>query len=375
MRTIATILGMLLLAAIFSLCLKLRPSQIETDLLAKSQQVLTTSGANWAHVDIDGRDVTLSGIAPSIEIRDQVIEQVAGISGVRIVHFAGDNDTPVASSDTESSTATPTESDKKVEKPVSEPKTITVEAVTLPSIMARFDGQKLEISGAVSSVTIKKTLSDHISAIPGITEVKNSLTINPQITENSANEILAAINALTQLDAGELDIHRNQIALTGSSSSPAAPGKIIEATLSGAIEKGYQVTTDIALTETDGSVLGCQQQFDKLLADRKILFGKGSSKILSSSNQLLARLTQVAVGCTTLQITIAGYTDNTGSDKINSQLSMDRADAVKQHLVDHGIKPSRLTAEGRGSSNPIADNHTTDGRAQNRRIEFIIGGG
>ena len=68
---------------------------------------------------------------------------------------------------------------------------------------------------------------------------------------------------------------------------------------------------------------------------------------------------------------IAGHTDNAGSDRINIKLSLDRANSVREYLVNRGIESSRLVGKGYGSSRPKADNKTAEGRSVNRRIEFF----
>lgn len=73
-----------------------------------------------------------------------------------------------------------------------------------------------------------------------------------------------------------------------------------------------------------------------------------------------------------LRVAIHGHTDNVGNDADNLILSRQRARAVYQALLDQGIPPQRLTHEGFGESRPVADNNTTEGRAKNRRTEFVI---
>jgi outer membrane protein OmpA-like peptidoglycan-associated protein len=73
------------------------------------------------------------------------------------------------------------------------------------------------------------------------------------------------------------------------------------------------------------------------------------------------------------KIELDGYTDNTGTEAHNLQLSEKRAQAVKQYLVkEAGIDQSQISAFGRGESNPVADNKTAEGRFQNRRVEILI---
>ena len=69
---------------------------------------------------------------------------------------------------------------------------------------------------------------------------------------------------------------------------------------------------------------------------------------------------------------IIGHTDNQGSADYNQVLSEDRAEAVKNWLVEKGINPNRLSSEGRGLSEPVATNETDHGRAQNRRTEVVL---
>lgn len=69
---------------------------------------------------------------------------------------------------------------------------------------------------------------------------------------------------------------------------------------------------------------------------------------------------------------IEGHTDSQGSDDFNMTLSQQRAESVKSYLVSHGIAEDRITATGKGESQPIASNDSTEGRANNRRVEIIV---
>ena len=74
--------------------------------------------------------------------------------------------------------------------------------------------------------------------------------------------------------------------------------------------------------------------------------------------------------CPNIRTEVEGHTDSIGSEVYNQALSQRRADSVADYLVDHGVSSGRLEAKGFGESNPIADNSTEDGRAQNRRVEL-----
>ncbi len=72
------------------------------------------------------------------------------------------------------------------------------------------------------------------------------------------------------------------------------------------------------------------------------------------------------------RITVEGHTDNQGTVAHNQELSQKRAESVAMYLRSRGIAPDRITAVGKGSNNPIADNKSIEGRAQNRRVEIIV---
>ncbi len=73
----------------------------------------------------------------------------------------------------------------------------------------------------------------------------------------------------------------------------------------------------------------------------------------------------------TLEVIIAvGHTDSIGTDAYNQKLSIRRAEAVKKYLVSNGIEAKRIYVEGKGESQPVADNKTKEGRAKNRRVQI-----
>ena len=71
-------------------------------------------------------------------------------------------------------------------------------------------------------------------------------------------------------------------------------------------------------------------------------------------------------------VLIVGHTDNSGKEEHNVDLSMKRAETVKSFIAAANVDASRLTTQGKGDTEPIADNNTVDGRAQNRRVEIVI---
>lgn len=73
-----------------------------------------------------------------------------------------------------------------------------------------------------------------------------------------------------------------------------------------------------------------------------------------------------------MEVRVVGHTDNTGSDAINNPLSMRRAEAVRDYIAIKGVGSNRVSTEGHGSREPVADNANAIGRAQNRRVEIFL---
>ncbi len=108
------------------------------------------------------------------------------------------------------------------------------------------------------------------------------------------------------------------------------------------------------------------------LSSENIEFKTASSEILKKSYPVLNKLVSTLKQYPDVKIDIEGHTDSKGNPEFNLKLSQRRADAVKKYLIDHGINSNRLFAKGFGSSMPIADNNTAEGRKKNRRVEFKI---
>jgi len=107
-----------------------------------------------------------------------------------------------------------------------------------------------------------------------------------------------------------------------------------------------------------------------------VLFDSGKAKVSKKSEPSLNQVASVLQAQPPdKHITVEGYTDSQGNEASNLHLSQQRADSVRSYLVTHGVPSSRIKAIGRGEADPIADNDTAEGRADNRRVEIVIGAG
>jgi OOP family OmpA-OmpF porin len=188
-----------------------------------------------------------------------------------------------------------------------------------------------------------------------------------------ANAVTRALGALSRLSTGSLVVSDREVKLSGDALYDAAAGQI-RAGLAKDMPQGWQVKADISIkpaaAPVDATV--CQQLFSELLGKGKIRFEAGQATIDPDSAGLLDRLIEIALRCSTANIEIAGHTDADGEDGFNQTLSEKRAQAVEDYLVKAGLPADRFTAIGYGSTQPLATNDTDEGKAQNRRIDFMV---
>ncbi|MCY7327296.1 MAG: OmpA family protein, partial [Saprospiraceae bacterium] len=105
---------------------------------------------------------------------------------------------------------------------------------------------------------------------------------------------------------------------------------------------------------------------------RNVFFETGSAELLPVSATELDRLTTLLTESPTLRIQINGHTDNVGDDRSNFTLSENRARSVLNYLVQKKVPAGRLRSKGFGETQPIEPNDTAEGRARNRRTEFVV---
>jgi outer membrane protein OmpA-like peptidoglycan-associated protein len=110
----------------------------------------------------------------------------------------------------------------------------------------------------------------------------------------------------------------------------------------------------------------------KITFDSGSLFATNSSSLNPESQSVLTQLAHSLKNHLDTDVHIYGHTDSTGSDKINIPLSKERAGSIENFLMRQGIMKARMTAEGLGSSQPVADNTTLIGKQKNLRVEIYI---
>jgi len=185
--------------------------------------------------------------------------------------------------------------------------------------------------------------------------------------------VVQALGALSRLSTGTLVVSDREVKLSGDALYDAAANQI-RSGLAKEFPQGFQLKADISVKPPSAPVDAtvCQQLFSELLTKGNIRFESARADIVSDSAGLLDRLIETALRCPTVNIEIAGHTDADGDDASNKTLSEKRAQAVTDYLVKAGLPADRFTAIGYGSTQPVAGNDTDEGKAQNRRIEFVV---
>ena len=105
----------------------------------------------------------------------------------------------------------------------------------------------------------------------------------------------------------------------------------------------------------------------------QIQFETGSSVIKSASFEVLDEILKSAIVAEGLKVGIYGHTDNVGNQNSNQILSEERALSVKNYLIGKGLPVGRIESKGLGSTQPIAENTTSSGKAKNRRVQIVLG--
>ena len=135
-------------------------------------------------------------------------------------------------------------------------------------------------------------------------------------------------------------------------------------------KKAEQLQKELENAKVETDVNGLEAI--KITFESGLLFKTGKSDLSAASKNDLAKFATSMKDMADTDITIYGHTDNTGSAQVNERLSLERAGAVRNYLHTLGIADTRMKSEGKSFSEPVADNSTEAGRAQNRRVEVYV---
>lgn len=363
-RFIILLLTLLALAAIGYFCIyKISAPAIQADIQTRTSNTLRANGIDWAEVSVSGRDITLSGVAPSEDMRQSAL-QLARVKGYNFV----ENKLSLAG-EPSGNNANP--ADKAFSLKISKLKN---GKVILDGVLdEKSKGDLLTIAREQYGAS---NLTDNVVMIPGSTP--------GDFTKTLANT-LEKMNGLTEAEAL---ITGNNIYLSGQSSSKIMLQQIQQQLLA-AIPKSMHSHFNLQiagapdagndLVNTAGgdshvanvNAKACQKLLNQALKQR-VQFNRGSAVIQKNSYVVLDQVADISKQCDAMAIVVHGHTDASGRNDANRRLSKKRAQAVVNYLASKGIEQSRFKTVGHGSSKPVASNKTERGRARNRRIELSV---
>jgi peptidoglycan-binding protein ArfA len=263
-------------------------------------------------------------------------------------------------------------------------KTPTIPAVSLAPVSITRSGDDIKLSGDMPTTSAKESLLAALKEGFGPTiNIIDNLRINPDITSLDFSNAATIFKAAASVPDFSLAVKGDTITLIGTTSSGGQQDAIEQAADAAwpnlNIVDTMGIGGPVTASAPPGPVpaLGPGSACAHLRSDVKALgpitFASDGSMLTPSAEQTLNQVAERLKACPSAQVTINGYTDNTGNDAINNPLSTNRAHAVADYLIARGVTRDHLTANGLGSADPVADNGSPDGQAKNRRVEIVIG--
>ncbi|WP_164730386.1 OmpA family protein [Pelagibacterium montanilacus] len=243
-----------------------------------------------------------------------------------------------------------------------EPAAATVDPDYAFSVMQRADGS-LTMSGSVPSEAVRQLLAD----LPGQTVDADDLGVAPGAPDDMFTSILAGLSALELLDAGRVALSSGQWSISGRARIDSVRTDALERLDRAGGAETWRVTVTAPRAEDI-----CRDEVQAYMEDRSILFASGSAALTPESAELMPELASILSVCPETVVYVEGHTDSVGGQELNLPLSVSRAEAVVDALIEEGVSVMRLYAVGYGASLPIASNDTAAGRMENRRIVFTF---
>lgn len=160
--------------------------------------------------------------------------------------------------------------------------------------------------------------------------------------------------------------------ITGNTAAGAIIGAAVGGSTGAVIGRRMDKQADELRRDMENAKIERVGEGIKITFNSGILFASNSAELQPTSKTDIESLAATLKKYGDTNVIVQGHTDNTGSDAINQPLSDRRAQAVSDYITSLGVEPSRLTAQGFGSSQPVADNTTAAGKQANRRVEVAI---
>ena len=358
-QPVAWLLGLLGVAVLSVACLFLNAPGIEADLNARLADL------GYA-TSVDGRDVTLTGTVPTQAAKLEAGAEARAVPGVARVF----NNLQVAGGG------------------VAQPAPPALGAF---SFAATDPDGPVVVRGTVGSEATREAILDRArEAYPG-REVRDEIEVVAGTETDWEPSTAALLGGLDGITNAAVTAEGGEIVLRGTVPSEAARGEA-EARARAAVQAPYTFRSELVVAgaeappeddasggqleasgSTDADVQAAEAALREVLSIGAVQFESGTATLTAESRQILDRAAEVFTRFPRVGAEVQGHTDSQGGEAANQALSQRRAEAVRTYLIEtDGVDPDQLTPRGYGEAEPIADNDTAEGRAQNRRVVFSL---
>ncbi len=319
----------------------------------------------------DGSDWTLSGAARDAETRDQALVAATSLAlaGPQAISVP-----PAAASDPYTWAATKTPQGVELRGMVPAESLQRFLAVRAGETVddrteVRADAPEGFASEVLEAMDVLALLTEGDVSFDGANWSATGTSIDPD-AEAAASALLGASAPRWRLAIEDIRVETAQAAGDPPAASepaapatPAAPPVPVEAPIA---------SPPRSAPSTPAGLAQCQARLAELSAHNAILFQSGAAIIAASAAAELDAFAQALMLCPDGVVEVEGHTDSDGDDQRNMALSVARAEAVVNALIERGVSPDRLYAIGYGETQPIADNGTAEGKSRNRRIVVSV---
>jgi OOP family OmpA-OmpF porin len=332
-RLIVIIAGLLLLWALFEFGAVSKAPEIQQDIQSRSAAAIADAGYDGVTVSADGRNLRLSGEVADQGSVDNVAAIASDVRGVRAV---------------------------------------ASEVVVASPYITKFckDDSSISLSGVVPDDDARDAFPERARDIFRFFEIDDTLEVRKHSLQGFRQFMDQALIELGQLDVGCITLTNHELLINGSIRSERAVTALKER-ISALDDLGFQTHYDLALPVLSEQALACQTEANEQISTHEtVLFSFDSEVIHEIGRHLLDEVVKISHLCPDVDVIVVGHTDSLGDKEYNIGLGKRRAEAVVEYLVLKGVDAERLTPVGLGFSQPIADNSSDEGRAENRRIEF-----
>ncbi len=361
--------GFIILAIISALITLLTPwgaSKHSVEMGDSIRSALSADKFDFAKVEMDGNIAKLTGDAPSQVLADEAAN-IAAKTECKTCKKKGkiwhkvSNDFNVAKA-----------------APIKQQPAVQVVSPYTFRVTKNEDGA-VDISGVVRNAAERDRVIAEAEALYGDRLRAKKIRIGNGAPNDGWGDIISMhMPELDMLDSGVFTLNDTQALVRGKVGDAAIRDRINTVVTS--LPGGYGGAANIVVPNAQAVNVGevkdaglCQSLFDQLKGSARINFASARAEIRGAQSfDLLNTLASAANQCKTFRVLVEGHTDSEGADDYNQQLSEQRAASVVAYLADNGVDISRLTAKGFGENQPVATNDTPEGRAANRRINFVV---